>query len=60
MLGRVGGVNDFVTVRYENSAWVSGFRFILVRNATILFHFPETNKFHTWATNNKFSFNDVY
>ena len=46
-LGRVGGVNDFVTVRYENSAWVGGFRFILVRNAAILFHFPEANKFYT-------------
>ena len=37
----VGGVDDFVTPRYGNSAWVGGVQVLLLRNASAIFHFSK-------------------
>ena len=35
----MGGVGDFVTLRYGNSAWVGGVQALLLRDAIAIFHF---------------------
>ena len=37
----VDGVDDFVTLRYGNSAWMGGVQAVLLRNASAIFHFPK-------------------